>query len=118
MFLTPEGAAFFGGTYFPREGRTACPASLDLLPRVAAAYREQGPAIAEHGAHLREALASLEPGTPLEGALPVRAPALALEALKSSFDPAWGGFGLGEHARCIAIDRLGCGEKLAEKGVR
>ncbi len=93
MFLTPDGAPFFGGTYFPREGRYGLPGFLDLLPRVAAAYREQGPAIAEHGAHLREALASLEPGAPLEGALPARAPALALEALKSSFDPAWGGFG-------------------------
>ena len=93
MFLTPEGAPFFGGTYFPREGRYGLPGFLDLLPRVAAAYREQGAAIAEHGARLRDALASLEPGPPAGGALPSRAPALALEALKSTFDPVHGGFG-------------------------
>ena len=42
MFLTPQGAPFFGGTYFPKDGRYGLPGFLDLLPRVAAAYREQG----------------------------------------------------------------------------
>jgi uncharacterized protein YyaL (SSP411 family) len=93
MFLTPDGAPFFGGTYFPREGRYGLPGFLELLPRVAAAYRDQGSAITEHGARLKEALASLEPAASVESALPARAPALALEALKGSFDPAWGGFG-------------------------
>ena len=93
MFLTPEGAPFFGGTYFPREGRYGLPGFLDLLPRVAAAYREQGEAIAEQAARLRDALASLEPGPPDDAALPAAAPAAALDALKRSFDPEWGGFG-------------------------
>src|SRR5678816_1502544 len=44
MFLTPDGAPFFAGTYFPREGRYGLPGFLDLLPRVAAAYREKGAA--------------------------------------------------------------------------
>jgi hypothetical protein len=47
MFLTPDGAPFHGGTYFPRDGRYGLPGFLDLLPRVAAAYREQGAAIAD-----------------------------------------------------------------------
>ena len=47
MFLTPEGAPFFGGTYFPKEGRYGLPGFLDLLPRVAAAYRERGADIVE-----------------------------------------------------------------------
>jgi len=93
MFLTPEGAPFFGGTYFPREGRYGLPGFLELLPRVAAVYREQGAAIAEHGARLRDALASLEPEPPAAASLPPRAPALALDALKSTFDPVHGGFG-------------------------
>ncbi len=93
MFLTPDGVPFFGGTYFPREGRYGLPGFLDLLPRVAAAYREQGAAIAEHGARLRGALASLEPGPATAGELPAGAPALALEALKATFDPVHGGFG-------------------------
>ena len=61
MFLTPEGAPFFGGTYFPKEGRYGLPGFLDLLPRVAAAYRERGADIAEQAAELKDALASLEP---------------------------------------------------------
>ena len=94
MFLTPEGAPFFGGTYFPREGRHGLPGFLDLLPRVAAAYREQGPAIAEQAARLKDALARLEPERPDAGALPETAPAATLAELKRSFDRAHGGFGV------------------------
>ena len=61
MFLTPDGAPFFGGTYFPKEGRYGLPGFLDLLPRVAAAYRERSGDIAEQAAELKNALASLEP---------------------------------------------------------
>src|SRR5215510_7245112 len=64
MFLTPEGAPFYGGTYFPKEGRYGLPGFVDLLPRIAAAYREQGEAIAEQNGRLQEALASLDPGEP------------------------------------------------------
>jgi len=46
VFLTPDGAPFFAGTYFPKHGRYGLPGFMDILPRVAAAYREQGPAIA------------------------------------------------------------------------
>jgi uncharacterized protein YyaL (SSP411 family) len=93
MFLTPAGVPFWGGTYFPREGRYGLPGFLDLLPRVAAAYREQGEAIAAQGAELKAALESFEPGPPTAGALPAEAPAAALAALASSFDPVHGGFG-------------------------
>jgi len=93
MFLTPDGAPFFGGTYFPRDGRYGLPGFLELLPRVATAYREQGPAIAEQAARLKDALASLEPPRPDDEALPAGAPAAALAVLKRSFDPEHGGFG-------------------------
>ena len=56
------------------EGRPLRPARLlDLLPRVAAAYREQGAAIAEQNARLKDALASLEPGAGAVHALPTGA---------------------------------------------
>jgi uncharacterized protein len=93
LFLTPDGAPFFGGTYFPRDGRYGLPGFLDLLPRVAAAYREQGPAIVEQAARLKDALASLEPVPSDDDTLPASAPALALDALKRSFDHGHGGFG-------------------------
>jgi len=92
MFLTPDGAPFFGGTYYPKESRYGRPGFLDLLPRLAVAYREQGPAIAEQNARLQEAMASLEP---VGGAtsLPRDAPANVLDGLKRTFDPDDGGFG-------------------------
>ncbi len=93
MFLTPSGEPFFGGTYFPKEGRYGLPGFLELLPRVAQAYREQGPAIALQNARLKDALRALEPEAPGDVALPAGAPAAALAALEESFDAEHGGFG-------------------------
>ncbi|MGE5087702.1 MAG: thioredoxin domain-containing protein [Candidatus Levyibacteriota bacterium] len=91
-FLTPGGAPFFAGTYFPKHARHGLPGFLELLPRIAAAYHEQGPAIAEQSERLSEALQSLEPAgatTPL----PVDAGAKALAQFKRTFDAVDGGFG-------------------------
>jgi uncharacterized protein YyaL (SSP411 family) len=92
MFLTPAGEPFFAGTYFPKIGRYGLPGFLDLLPRVAAAFREQGEQIAQQNARLAEAMAGFEPAGASES-LPVAAPAQALAGLKQRFDPEWGGFG-------------------------
>ena len=92
MFLTPEGAPFFGGTYFPKHGRQGLPGFLELLPKVADAYREQGDRLAEQNSRLAAALMTLEP----EGGdapLPTAAPAVALAGLSRSFDAVHGGFG-------------------------
>ena len=93
MFLAPDGAPFFGGTYFPKVGRYGLPGFVELLPRIAAAYREQGSAIAAQNGELKAALASLEPRPGAPGPLPAEAPARALAALEASFDPIHGGFG-------------------------
>ena len=93
MFLTPDGAPFFGGTYFPKRGRHGLPGFLELLPRVAAAYRDQGAAIAAQSAEVRNALESVEPVPGDAADLPTAAPAAALLLLKQRFDPVDGGFG-------------------------
>jgi hypothetical protein len=93
MFLTPDGDPFFGGTYFPKDARYGRPGFLDLLPRIAAAYREQGPAVAEQAERLREALAAMAPDAATDATLPAAAPARALADLEASFDPDDGGFG-------------------------
>ena len=92
MFLTPAGEPFFGGTYFPKHARHGLPGFLELLPKVANAYRTQGDQLAEQNLRLLQAMTSLEPegGT---APLPVDAPAVALAGLKRSFDPVHGGFG-------------------------
>src|SRR6185437_462300 len=61
VFLTPEGAPYFAGTYFPKLARYGMPGFLDILPRIAAAYHEQGPAISEQSERLARALEALEP---------------------------------------------------------
>ena len=93
MFLTPEGAPFFGGTYFPKHGRYGLPGLMDLLPRIAAAYREQGSAIAAQSEELKVALARLEPAAGGSDGLPEAASQRALAELEAGFDPGHGGFG-------------------------
>ena len=43
MFLTPDGAPFWGGTYFPPEPRWGRPSFQQVLQGVAAAYRDARP---------------------------------------------------------------------------
>src|SRR5205807_5999000 len=64
MFLTPDQSPFFGGTYFPKESRYGIIGFSDLLQRIAAAYREQGSAIAEQNRRLQAALALTNPDPP------------------------------------------------------
>jgi uncharacterized protein YyaL (SSP411 family) len=92
MFLMPGGEPFFGGTYFPKHGRHGLPGFLELLPKIADAYREQGDRLAEQNRRLAAALATLEPEA---GAttLPAKASEVALAGLKRSFDAVHGGFG-------------------------
>jgi uncharacterized protein YyaL (SSP411 family) len=93
VFLTPSGDPFFAGTYFPKEGRYGLPGFLDLLPRVAQAWREKRDAIAVQGDELRRALASLEPSRDEGANLPRDAAARLLEDLEATFDAEHGGFG-------------------------
>ena len=94
MFLTPDQAPFFGGTYFPKTSRYGLAGFAELLPRIAAAYREQGPAIAEQNARLKAAFLLTNPDSPeARTAPPVDALKVAYASLARSFDPVHGGFG-------------------------
>jgi len=92
MFLTPAGAPYFAGTYFPKRAQHGMPGFLEILPRLAAAYREQGAAIVEQSGRLSRALESLEPSR-CTGALPFDAPRWAVDQLEQRFDRVDGGFG-------------------------
>src|SRR4030065_681381 len=61
LSLMPDGTPFFGGTYFPKRARHGMAGFLDLLPRVAAAYRDKRGEIAQHNAALLEALSRTFP---------------------------------------------------------
>ncbi len=97
MFVTPEGKPFFGGTYFPPEGRGGRPGFAHLLKQVAAAYRanrEEIEADAEAVAtHIEQRL---------EGGPVLRGRSLGTPLLSSAMayyervaDREWGGSGRG-----------------------
>lgn len=56
MFLTPEGEAFWGGTYFPKSDQYGRPAFVSVLKRVSEAFRAEPDAIAQNAKAVRERL--------------------------------------------------------------
>ncbi|MPT23092.1 MAG: thioredoxin domain-containing protein, partial [Starkeya sp.] len=56
MFLDPEGAPFWGGTYFPKEARYGQPAFTDVLKTMANAYASGDPRITQNRVALMERL--------------------------------------------------------------
>jgi hypothetical protein len=93
LFLMPDGTPFFAGTYFPKHGRHGMAGFLDLLPRIAAAYRDKRGEIAQQNAALLEALARTLPEPGADGE-PTRAPLdAALRELAQLFDDVHGGIG-------------------------
>jgi uncharacterized protein YyaL (SSP411 family) len=56
LFLSPDAVPFFGGTYFPKEGRQGMPSFQDVLTRVTAIYKEQPDEVAKQATAVRDAL--------------------------------------------------------------
>jgi uncharacterized protein YyaL (SSP411 family) len=94
MFLTPEGAPFFGGTYFPKEQRYNLPGFPQVLERIAQVWREHRDEIGRQNETLLATLEGMQPGAPAHhselSAEPIEA---ALRSLKTNFDSRYGGFG-------------------------
>ena len=59
MFLTPEGAPFWGGTYFPPESRYGRPGFPDVLRRMHAVYKDRRDKVAESSESVKSALDEL-----------------------------------------------------------
>ena len=94
MFLTPDGAPFFGGTYFPKEPRYNLPGFPQLLERVAQIYREHRDEIGRQNETILATFESMQPGAPAHHSeLSVAPIDAALRSLKTSFDTRYGGFG-------------------------
>jgi hypothetical protein len=93
MFLTPQGSPFFGGTYFPKTPRYGMPGFKDLLPQIAAAYRERRSDIEKQNAELLQALSQTAPAGKAAGEIG-RAPVeLVVRELAQIFDDVHGGLG-------------------------
>jgi uncharacterized protein YyaL (SSP411 family) len=90
MFLSPDGAPFFGGTYWPPTPRWGRPSFTQVLNAVDAAWRDKRAALGEQSAGLVAHLAEL--AAPPSGAdLAPADLARAAEALTRILDPVNGG---------------------------
>ena len=91
VFLTPAGAPFFGGTYYPPEPRHGLPSFRQLLQAIADAWRERRSDIErDAGAITQQLRRTAEPSRePLASSLLTD----AVRGLRQQFDPEWGGFG-------------------------
>ncbi|MBI1967038.1 MAG: thioredoxin domain-containing protein [Gemmatimonadetes bacterium] len=54
VFLTPDGSAFFGGTYFPADDPMTGRGLMQILPDVARSYRDQRQFIIQQAALVRQ----------------------------------------------------------------
>jgi uncharacterized protein YyaL (SSP411 family) len=121
-FLTPDQVPFFGGTYFPPRPHINQPSWTQVLLAVDDAWRERRDAIRDQAATLRERLshsAALQPST---RELRPAALADAVEQLRASYEPRYGGWGgapkfpaasvidflLGQGERDMALHTLRC----------
>jgi len=93
LFLMPDGTPFFGGTYFPKHARHGMAGFLDLLPRVAAAYRDKRGEIVRQNSALLDALSRTLPA-PAGGLELKRSPLdAAVREFAQAFDDVHGGIG-------------------------
>ena len=91
-FLTPQGEVFYGGTYFPPDGKYGRPGFRSVLASVLDAYRSRRDQVQAQAEAIRRLLAEhLDEAAPGEASL-----ALLDEAVRQMaavFDPVHGGFG-------------------------
>jgi uncharacterized protein YyaL (SSP411 family) len=94
VFLTPDGAPFFAGTYFPPSDRHGLPSFRRVLAAVAEAWRDRPGDAQQQGelvvGHIAKQTAELAPS---EQPLSEELPRQAFASLRRTFDQSWGGFG-------------------------
>jgi uncharacterized protein len=93
VFLTSDGAPFYGGTYYPPEPRHGMPSFRDVLQAISGLYREQRGAVTDTAGQLTQALTQASEAPPSREPLTEEIPRDAALALRRQFDPEWGGFG-------------------------
>jgi hypothetical protein len=94
MFLTPDGAPFFGGTYFPKSPRHGLPGLVDLMQRVIEVFRQRRQEIEAQNLEMVAALGRMAPSGGSHASTFTPQPLTGLvDLLSSTFDPRHGGFG-------------------------
>lgn len=106
MFLTPTGAPFWGGTYFPPSGRYGRPGFADVLTQIAHAYASGDETVDKAATAIRDGLATL---TAARGGGPVTIDIIDRVArrLTREVDPFCGGIGdAPKFPQCPAFELL------------
>jgi uncharacterized protein len=94
VFLTPDGAPFYGGTYFPPTDRHGLPSFKRLLQSVADAWGRSRADIEERGGALAEHIGAAGRLTPAQEIRPQTILDEARQGLAGVFDNDYGGFGV------------------------
>ena len=92
MFLTPDGAPFWGGTYFPSESRYGRPAFRDVLAGISEAYRSKPDQVRQNVDALTRALGE-RAASLAGGAVPLSAIDQVAERISQEIDGVHGGIG-------------------------
>ncbi len=107
VFMTPDGAPFFCGTYFPDERRGGHPSFTEVMGAVHEAWTERRGDLLEQAGRLTEAL---QRGLPVAEGAGLPGPADLDEAtmgMLAAHDARWGGFGRApKFPQAMSLDHL------------
>ncbi len=93
LFLTPERAPFYGGTYFPPDGKFGRPGFVALLQSIRQAWTNRRKDLEASAGEMLAHLSASADGIPAGAAAGPQALDAAARSLESQFDPVHGGFG-------------------------
>jgi uncharacterized protein YyaL (SSP411 family) len=122
VFLTPDGSAFFGGTYFPADDPLTGRGMRQLLPEVARSYRQQRTFVLRQAALVRQLALAREGGT--HGVLESRAVAVGIQRVRRELEEALrartplGGFMYGQAAALLLTSATQAGDTADVSVVR
>jgi uncharacterized protein YyaL (SSP411 family) len=93
VFLTPDQAPFYAGTYFPPEPRQGMPSWRQLLEAIVEAWTERREEIRSGAPQIVERLGGAALLEPSQEIMDPRVLDEAVAGLRRVYDPQWGGFG-------------------------
>jgi uncharacterized protein YyaL (SSP411 family) len=105
VFLTPAGAPFYGGTYFPPDDRQGMPSFQRVLRSIAAAYRDRRTDVEQTTAQVMRLYAAAAQGGQATGRLTPELLERAFRTIAGRHDSDHGGFnGAPKFPQAMALD--------------